>query len=472
MRIISTITLIALAAGLAGATVVRAQVRPQTEQVVRLTVRPSATTQPSLRYKLLPDLIDQTPGNAATMYLIASKLGPDADRAYKLMNQANDYLDGPTDQLPREKAREVLKYFPSRLRLADLAAHREQAQWDYSLREEGVDALLPHLNDMRGLANLWSLQGRLQILNKEWAAAARTTSDGFALARQLDHQAVLVQGLVGAGIADETMARNVRDWVSQPGSPNLYWSLSSLPTPFFDVHEIERWEKPIIYFTFPVLADARRGKVDASRWRDFFVKLPAISRSKSLAQRITPDMQAEAAVLAARNYPRARAYLLANGRTPQEVEAMAVDEAVGIYFFEQYRALAGEAWKAWELPFWEGGAELRRWSAQAAAEATGPEANPLAVFAPRTERARLQFARIDREIALLRIVEAVRDHAARHDGRPPASLDEIKDLPIPIDPVRGQPFQYEQHGQTVTVDAPSYDQYPADGERYEVTVVK
>ena len=73
---------------------------------------------------------------------------------------------------------------------------------------------------------------------------------------------------------------------------------------------------------------------------------------------------------------------------------------------------------------------------------------------------------------MLRIVEAVRDYAARHDGNPPASLEEIKDLPVPTDPVRNQPFRYEVNGKTVTIEAPSYDEYPIHGQRYEMTIVK
>jgi hypothetical protein len=473
MRALSISVIVSSTVICAFASIVRAAGPP--EPVVRLTIHPVATTQPALRYKLLPGLQDQDQGNAATLYLMASKFGPDENRASEQIDRAIECLGRPLEQMPRDKAEEVLSYFPSRLRFADLAAHREEARWDYSIREEGTDALLPHLNDVRGFALLWSLQARLQILRGDWPAAARSILDGVSLARQLNRQAVLVQALVGSGIADEMLEQSVRDWIGRPDAPNLYWPLSSLPQPFFDLHEVAIWENAIIYFTFPILRDAQRGAADGpERWRSFFVRLPQVTRFGPQRRVGTFQNEIEAAVLAAVAYPNARAHLLATGRTPQQVDAMSVDQAVGMYFFDDFRRLADDAWKAWELPFWAGRAvfpEGARWPFDSRAPRE-PGANPLAAFATGNPGARFQFARVDREIALLRIVEAIRDYAARHDGRPPDSLEQIRDLPIPIDPVRGQPFRYERHGQNVTIEAPSYDERPANGERYELTVIK
>jgi hypothetical protein len=97
---------------------------------------------------------------------------------------------------------------------------------------------------------------------------------------------------------------------------------------------------------------------------------------------------------------------------------------------------------------------------------------PLAVFIPAIARARLQFARLDREIALLRTIEALRDYAARHEGQPPAALDEMKDLPLPIDPVTGRGFEYHHNGRTVILRAPPQPGgNTSEGKRYELTFV-
>ena len=371
-----------------------AQAEVQQERVERLTIHPVATTQSSLQYNLLPELMDQAPGNAAPLYLMASKLGPDPKQASEALDRVSDFLDGPADQLPREKARQLLAPFQTKLRVADLAAHREEAQWDPALREDGVNALLPYLSDLRGLALLWSLQSRLQILDNDWPAAARTISDGFTLSRQLRRQAVTVQGLIAAGIADETLARGIQDWISHGESPNLYWSLSSLPQPFIDVHEIALWEKSIVYFTFPVLRDTPDSRPDADSWRKFLAQVSEMIGSE---KRNAMPTQVRAALFAAMAYPCARVYLLSHGRTPAQVDAMSVDQTAGMFWAAQFREANDQAWQAWELPFWEGRAELERWQSQFHAEQEELHAfNPLMGFPPAMETARFQFARLDR----------------------------------------------------------------------------
>jgi hypothetical protein len=63
-------------------------------------------------------------------------------------------------------------------------------------------------------------------------------------------------------------------------------------------------------------------------------------------------------------------------------------------------------------------------------------------------------ARLERRIAALRCIEAVRMYAAAHDGKLPASLADISDVPIPIDPVTGKDFAYDVAGSAATLSAP------------------
>jgi hypothetical protein len=56
-------------------------------------------------------------------------------------------------------------------------------------------------------------------------------------------------------------------------------------------------------------------------------------------------------------------------------------------------------------------------------------------------------AQLGRQIALLRHVEALRLHAARHDGELPARLCDIS-VPLPDDPFTGKPFDYTVEGTT------------------------
>ena len=64
-------------------------------------------------------------------------------------------------------------------------------------------------------------------------------------------------------------------------------------------------------------------------------------------------------------------------------------------------------------------------------------------------------ARLPRRVAMLRTVEAVRMYAAAHDGRLPASLGDVREVPLPVDPVSGSAFAWTVEGQVATLAAPT-----------------
>ena len=75
----------------------------------------------------------------------------------------------------------------------------------------------------------------------------------------------------------------------------------------------------------------------------------------------------------------------------------------------------------------------------------------LSSLAPAVPRLHEHVAEVDRRVAALRTVEAVRLHAASHEGRMPASLDAVDVVPVPLDPMTEKPFQYESDGHTATI---------------------
>jgi hypothetical protein len=82
---------------------------------------------------------------------------------------------------------------------------------------------------------------------------------------------------------------------------------------------------------------------------------------------------------------------------------------------------------------------------------------PFALFAmlfPALISARTAEVRLDRRVAMLRIVEAVRLYAAGHGGKLPDSIDAIKEVPIPLDPVTGDPFTLKIEGDVATLVPP------------------
>jgi hypothetical protein len=101
----------------------------------------------------------------------------------------------------------------------------------------------------------------------------------------------------------------------------------------------------------------------------------------------------------------------------------------------------------------------------------------IAVFAmlyPAVEKVHEAHVRVDRRLAQLRAVEAVRLHAAKA-GAVPKTLAEATTVPVPDDPATGKPFEYKADGETFMLSAPppkGEQPNPSNAFEYMVTVRK
>ncbi|HEX4793982.1 MAG TPA: hypothetical protein VH370_09330 [Humisphaera sp.] len=425
-------------------------------EVIKLDLRhPAATTQPALKYKLLPDVTEQTPGNAALLYLIATKLAPDAKTTEDLDRKIYPLLDLPIDQFPIADAKNILGQVAERLQYIELAARRQDVEWDVGLRERGANAWLPHLNDMRRLGGMLTLQAHTDMAQHDWAAANHTMQTGFAMARQLGSQPVLVQGLIETGIGEQLLARDIEVWIEQPAAPNLYWALSNLPQPFVELRPVAQWERADLYFTSPELAQALRGELLPDRWPAVLQQVVSLDAALKgpTTQPANIDVAAGARRLTDSMFFAAKRYLADQGVPQIELDSMTAEQVVGTCIFRQYNSVVEELWKAWELPFWQGSQQIAAAEEELTRLRHGGIENPLLRTVPAVWRARYSIARLDQHIAALRVVEALRDYAARHDGQPPQVLEEIVNLPIPHDPMSGKPFSYRLDGAVAILEA-------------------
>jgi hypothetical protein len=84
------------------------------------------------------------------------------------------------------------------------------------------------------------------------------------------------------------------------------------------------------------------------------------------------------------------------------------------------------------------------------------EDGPLGLFAsliPRIMAVYRAEARLDRTMAMERVIEALRLHAANQGGLPD-SLDRVTIVPIPLDPMTGRLFEYRREGETAILVGP------------------
>ncbi len=90
---------------------------------------------------------------------------------------------------------------------------------------------------------------------------------------------------------------------------------------------------------------------------------------------------------------------------------------------------------------------------------------------PAHERVRFMMNRLDRHVATLQCIEALRLYAAAHKGKFPNALTEITRIPIPDDPVTQKPFVYSRTGSKAVLEAPApKGAKPKDAMRYQLTL--
>lgn len=463
---------------------------PRGPQVEKLTLRPALADPAALRLKLLPDLVDQNPGDAVPLYLLSRRFWPESPTWSEYHGTGEgrlDYQDAPVDRLPPEYVDRILNGYAKTLQYADWAARRREAHWDAGWRELGFgDAPLPYLNDLRHVANLLAFRARVQVYRKDWAGAERTMQTGFGMARHLGEEPLLIHALVEVGFVSIMLNRGVTEWVGREGSPNLYWALTDLPRPFIDLWPIPQWEREALRYWKPEFARAVRGELPADGWPRVVRELVATAiRNRPPYKPDPARAEAESKRQVEAALPRAKQFLVAAGTAPARVEGMTPEQVVGTYWLAEFGAAERELWKGWTLPYPEAEEQIMRaWRALAPDRSPAAD-NPAIQFSfvsesngriapyPNMLNGRYQFARLNQFVGLLRTVEALRDYAARHDGRPPERLDQVTDLPVPIDAVTGKPFGYRLDGRTATLDAPApTHRSPANGYRYELTFEK
>jgi len=439
---------------------------------------------------LLPDVADQTAGDAVPLYLMARGFWPDLKTTKEILGPEDskyDYLDTPTEQFPPQYAQRLFDGYAQTLAYADQAARRRDAHWDLTWPDGDRSFQLSYLNDLRHMANLLGFRGRYQVVHGDWAGADYTLQTAFAMGRHIGQTPLLVHALVECGFAEVELSRPVWQWIGQSGSPNLYWSLTDLPTPLVELRPVAQWEKLEARDVKSPVEEAIRGKLPADQW-------PTVIRQMAYAQRdhlisAKPDpkvVELDARKSVESSNARAREYLIAHGRTAQQLDAMSHDETVGRYWCEEYQRASDDLWKFWTFEYPQASQYiLQSWHALGPDRSPALE-NPLiqdrlvpndgygpVMDFPMMLRARYNLARTDRHIAMLRIIEALRDCAAHHDGRPPERLEQINNLPIPLDPITGKDFSYHVEGQTAILEALAPPMMSkASGWRFELTFVK
>ncbi|NOX53274.1 MAG: hypothetical protein GXP27_02320 [Planctomycetes bacterium] len=430
------------------------------ETVVRITVSPAGEPRPALKYQLLPPYLERMRGNAAVYYGKAAAYGRDFLSDSKLMEAADEWTRASLKDLRGPSARQSPAF--QRIdadslfwTLLDQAARYRDCDWQLPLKKQPVWWIpLPDAQQSRTFARLLAARARLRIAQGRFDDAIRTLQSGYALSRHVAQGETLIQGLIGGAICG-MMSHQVLELIQQPGAPNLYWALTMLPRPFVDLRDAIETEMNAVYVAFPVLTELDDDTHGAEYWRDSLFQLAQELEQADYSDgraTLRPELLLARAI---RAYPRAKRALIDSGLSRERVEAMPVARVLLYYTKQTYEEIRDELFK-WSFARYSETRRCRGLHERLPRLSLDREVVPLArVLLPAVQGACEAAVRQDREIAVLRTIEALRMYAANHKGRLPEKLTDLT-VPIPLDPVTGQPFQYQRRENAAVIQGPTF----------------
>lgn len=462
--------------------------------VVKLTLHPAALARPALRYRLVRDRIDVKAGNAAPFYyraqLLYSQGTAHQSMDKELADHDEQWQSEPCDGENREQIKKWLAQFP-RGAMDQLreATQREQCNFDYRLRErfgiEIIQFLLPEIQEMRSFGRLLRYQARVAIAERRYDDAAETFRMGYRMAQDTASEPLLINGLVGVAISG-IMNAEVEDWIGSPGSPNLYWSLASIPKPLVDLRPALEQEVRFPEVMFPFLKDAETSQRSAEEWQRILSEAvlqisnnfeqPISQREQNPLAKIQSGLAVTALIM--RAYPVAKEELKKSGFDADKLEKMPVAQVVTIHMHRMIREIGDEFSKGAYLPTRQREEYYAKLDERMQNERMmGPnsrEVIPLAgLLMPAVGAALSAQTRSERDFAALQTLEAIRAHLAE-TGALPEKLSDIKSVPVPLNPATNEPFEYRLADGKATLEVPPTRKgmSPLTGKRYELTVAK
>ena len=202
---------------------------PTPETLIRLNVSPAPAPRPALRYQLLPELREMSPGNPIPNYMRCSveQQGFFLDR--EALERREDLLVMPLQELAVRGSQD---YGRVALSQADRAARLDNPDWQImlKLKADGIALKIPDVQALRPVAAALKVRFRAEVALGRFEDAIGTAKTLFAMSRHLGEHPTLVGNLVGIAVAFQAIGP-LEEMLEQPWCPNLYWALSNLPDP-------------------------------------------------------------------------------------------------------------------------------------------------------------------------------------------------------------------------------------------------
>lgn len=437
----------------------KAPMKLKEEKATKLRVTaPAGEPVPALKYQFWPARAGLKPGSAQQHFFRALTLLLSQPAEHRKQLEALSVKDDDNPDVA-----EIRRYVETQTLVLDelhLMGLSEVVDMDHHIRDlqgpELYSFLLPDIQQARSLARLLRWRAIEQLDRRDFEGAVSTISDGYRLSSLIATGETLIEQLVAIAIAS-IMEDTVDRAIQTPGCPNLYWALASLPRPISKIRDSVQFEMHFLTRLFPELADAEYKSYPEDVWRKKWVdSLEPLGKLMGNSSNKVPLALAMATV---GFVEPARQRLLASGFSPEKLADMPPTQIVIIDTARELRRVSDESVKAYLLPIemrkplmvardkrFQQWVQEERWSSGGAMVAS--------VFFPAIFQVHEAEVRKLMTHQRLMTVEALRMHAATHEGKLPESLDQLDPVPAMPDPYTGKQFGYRVEsidGRTIVI---------------------
>jgi hypothetical protein len=406
-------------------------------EITRLTLTPTKSPLPAMKYELLPKAIDRVPGNAAVHYGKVKSEQNIFFSSKEVSNKIQLAQEQPLSELKTNADLDFLTNMGAIYASLKRGARCESVDWQLPIRDEFIgNLLLPEVQESRSFGRILQARARVQMARGDIDGAIESIQTGLALARHVAQGETLINGLVGVAISN-MMLQAAQELITQPETPNLYWALSTLPSPLIDLRPGLEAEQQALYWTERKWLHPELLTGDDDFWRSELERLWRYV-SGFLEK---PNGNASLSARVVRGYPSAKKRLIERGFKADEVESMPVTKVVMLDSLHQYNCNRDAQFAAVQQAL----LDPSRISLLAKVEVQEHEES---LSISRAMGVGTYVAIINsslrsrRSVAILQTIEAIRMFAAT-TGKLPVRLNDITAVIVPNDPSTNQPFSYE-----------------------------
>lgn len=439
--------------------------------VIELTISPAPAPVPALRYQFMPDLAERSPGNAAALLdrvaVIAASIPRIDDLPLWRVEPKGDLLDQPVDALRAPEITKALNDFSDVFRGLRTACFREYCRWDIPYVQEGTGTLLPNLRFFRLIARALAMRMRLDIADGKLDRGFDDLRMGYVFSQYVGNEGTLIHTLVGVRQLELFMVES-RSWVTRPDAPNLVYAFAGLPRPFFRTLTPLSFERGVFIFDLPALRELDRRVFTQAELDTLIAGLIAVAGEADKQA----DVGKEIPAAIRKSSPRARAGVeKAHPNAP--VGAMRAEQVALLYAYDRFQIERDEVYRWFLFPYAQSAQRLAESSRKFSRDQRSVDNGyPFSIYMASLISARYRIERAERDLAVLQLIESLRLHLVQHQDFP-ATLDEVVEVPLPLNPLTGRPFEYERHSPThATLIAAAPHQPPAETTRYQLHLRK